>query len=83
MEKALVHGALSFNPTTGQLSCGRTRTTLTPMGDKFLSHLMKNAGQTTTYFTVTEAIWRVDFAKEIEPLRVFIRRLREKIGADH
>lgn len=80
--EALAYGGLSFDPSTGQLSFGRTQTTLTPIEGEVLSHLMRNAGQTSTYFDLAEAIWGVGFNEETESLRVFIRRLREKIEAD-
>ncbi len=80
--EALAYGGLSFDPPTGQLSHGRTRTTLTRIEGEVLSHLMRNAGQTSTYFALTEAIWGVGYNEETESLKVFIRRLREKIEAD-
>ncbi len=81
-EEALVYGGLSFDPSTGQLSHGRQRTTLTRIEGDVLSHLMRAAGQVSTYSALTEAIWGVGYQEETEALTVYIRRLRQKIEAD-
>ena len=80
--EALAYGGLSFDPPTGQLSHGRTRTTLTRIEGEVLSHLMKDAGQVSTYSALTEAIWGMGRQEETETLRVYIQRLRQKIEAD-
>lgn len=81
-EEALAYGGLSFDPPTGQLSHGRARTTLTRIEGQVLSHLMKDAGQVSTYSALTEAIWGMGRQEETETLRVYIQRLRQKIEAD-
>ena len=80
--EVLSYGELSFDPSTGQLSHGRTRMTLTRIEGEVLSHLMKDAGQVSTYSALTEAIWGTGRPEETETLRVYIQRLRQKIEAD-
>ncbi len=80
--ETLAYGELSVDPSTGELCHGRTRTTLTRIEGEVLSHLMKGAGQVSTYSALTEAIWGMGYQEDTEALRVYIGRLRQKIEAD-
>ncbi len=75
----LTCGPLHFNPVTRQLHNGTKETDLTRTEGAVLHHLMRNAGQVVTYKGLAESVWGDDYPGAVESLRVYIRRLREKI----
>jgi two-component system response regulator VicR len=81
-EEPLVCGELRFNPVTRQLLYGKTEINLTRTEGSILHFLMKNAGRVATYSSLAEAVWGEDYPDSVESLRVYIRRLREKIEPD-
>jgi two-component system KDP operon response regulator KdpE len=81
-ETPLVCGELRFNPVTRQLLNGQEETSLTRTEGSVLYQLMKSAGQVVTYSRLAESVWGEDYADSVDALRVYIRRLREKIEAD-
>ena len=78
-ETPIVYGALHFNPTTRQLLYDQREINLTRTEGSILHHLMRNAGQVVTYESLAESVWGEDYPGAIESLRVYIRRLREKV----
>jgi len=78
-ETPLVCGELRFDPTTRQLFRGEEEINLTRTEGNVLHFLMRNAGQTATYASLAEAVWGEDYPDSVDSLRVYIRRLREKI----
>jgi len=81
-EPELVCGELRFDPTTRQLFRGEEEIRLTRTEGSILHHLMRNAGQVMTYSSLAEAVWGEDYTDAVEGLRVYIRRLREKIETE-
>ena len=81
-DETLVFGKLSYAPTTRRLTNGGSEIDLTRTEGYILAHLMTNAGQVSTYSGLAEATWGDDYPGAAENLRVYIRRLREKIEAD-
>ena len=81
-ETPLVCGELRLNPDTRQLLNGQEETNLTRTEGSVLYQLMKNAGQVVTYSRLAESVWGEDYADSVDALRVYIRRLREKIETD-
>jgi len=82
-DELLVHGRLSYSPTTRRLTTGGgNEIDLTRTEGYVLDHLMRNAGQVSTYASLAEATWGDDYPGATENLRVYIRRLREKIETD-
>jgi two-component system response regulator VicR len=81
-DERLVHGKLSYAPATRQLTNGDDEIDLTRTEGYILAHLMRNAGQVSTYSGLAEVTWGDDYPGATENLRVYIRRLREKIEAD-
>jgi len=81
-DETLVFGKLSYTPNTRRLINGDTEIDLTRTEGYILAHLMTNAGQVSTYSSLSEAIWGDDYPGAAENLRVYIRRLREKIETD-
>jgi two-component system, OmpR family, response regulator VicR len=72
-------GPLVFNPSTGQLSLNQKDISLTPTEGRILIHLMRNAGQVVTHGSLADAVWGEDYPGAVDSLKVYIRRLREKL----
>ncbi len=75
-------GQLRFIPRTKQLYNGETEIKITPTEGSILECLMKNKGQVVTYSDLAEGVWGENFPDPVESLRVYVRRLRQKIEAD-
>ncbi len=78
----LVCGQLRLLPATRQLFKGETEINVTPTEASILEHLMKNGGQVVTYSDLAEAVWGDNYPDYIASLRVYVRRLRQKIEED-
>jgi two-component system response regulator VicR len=72
-------GQLSFSPPTGQLTYKNKEISLTPTEGRILHHLMRNAGQVVTHSSLADAVWGEDYPGAVDSLKVYIRRLREKL----
>jgi two-component system, OmpR family, response regulator VicR len=72
-------GPLNFNPLTGQLVFYKKEISLTPTEGRILHHLMRNAGQVVTHSSLADAVWGEDYPGAVDSLKVYIRRLREKL----
>jgi two-component system KDP operon response regulator KdpE len=55
---------------------------LTPTEYKLLYHLVRNAGYVLTHGTLLAKVWGREYVDEVDYLRVYVRRLREKLGDD-
>lgn len=75
-------GQLNFNPPTGQLTYNNKEISLTPTEGRILHHLMRNAGQVVTHSSLADAVWGEDYPGAVDSLKVYIRRLREKLEAE-
>ena len=58
------------------------RLDLTPTEYKLLYHLVRNAGHVLQHGTLLAKVWGREYVDEVDYLRVYIRRLREKLGDD-
>ena len=58
------------------------RLDLTPTEYKLLYHLVRNAGRILTHETLLSRIWGREYIDELDYLRVYIRRLRDKLHDD-
>jgi PAS domain S-box-containing protein len=81
-EAPVVCGPLRLDPSTRQLTYGTREIGLTAIEGRLLEHLMRNAGQVTTYSRLTEAVWGEDHPGAIDSLRVYIGYLRAKLEMD-
>lgn len=81
-EAPVTIGCLSFNPSTGQLNHNDKEINLTPTEGRILHHLMRNAGQVVTHSSLADAVWGEDYPGAVDSLKVYIRRLREKLEAE-
>ena len=55
---------------------------MTPTEYKLLYHLVRNAGHTLTHGTLLAKVWGREYRDEVDYLRVYVRRLRDKLGDD-
>jgi len=72
-------GNLRFIPSTFQLFYKDKEINLTRTEGLILQHLMKNYGQIVPYYSLAETVWGEDYPGSADSLKVYIRRLREKI----
>jgi two-component system KDP operon response regulator KdpE len=82
VETPLVCGALSLEPSTRQLLYNGKEIALTRTESEVLYRLMKNAGNVVTHSQLTEQVWGDDYENAGDSLKVYIRRLREKLETD-
>ncbi len=55
---------------------------LTPTEYNLLQHLVRHAGVVQSHETLLQRVWGPEYADEVEYLRVYVARLREKLGDD-
>jgi two-component system KDP operon response regulator KdpE len=55
---------------------------LTPTEYKLLYHLVRNAGTVLQHGTLLAKVWGREYVDEVDYLRVYVRRLRDKLGDD-
>ncbi len=58
------------------------RMDLTPTEYKLLYHLVRNAGHVLQHGTLLAKVWGREYIDEVDYVRVYVRRLREKLGDD-
>ncbi len=58
------------------------RLDLTPTEYKLLYHLVRNAGHVMQHGTLLAKVWGREYVDEVDYLRVYVRRLRDKLGDD-
>jgi two-component system KDP operon response regulator KdpE len=58
------------------------RLDLTPTEYKLLYHLVRNAGHIVEHGTLLAKVWGREYVDEVDYIRVYIRRLRDKLGDD-
>jgi two-component system, OmpR family, KDP operon response regulator KdpE len=58
------------------------RIELTPTEYQVLYHLVRNAGHVLQHGTLLAKVWGREYIDEVDYIRVYIRRLREKLGDD-
>lgn len=55
---------------------------LTPTEYRLLYHLVRNAGRVLPHGTLLARVWGREYIDEVDYLRVYVRRLRQKLGDD-
>jgi two-component system response regulator VicR len=81
-EAPIVCGPLRLDPSTFELTYRGKQISLTLIEGKIMCYLMQNAGHVVTHSRLGEVIWGEDYPGAVDSLRVYIRRLREKLEAD-
>jgi two-component system KDP operon response regulator KdpE len=75
-------GELEVDFARQEARLGGERLDLTPTEYKLLYHLVRNAGHILQHGTLLAKVWGREYVNEVDYIRVYIRRLREKLGDD-
>ena len=75
-------GDLEVDFARQEARLGGERLDLTPTEYKILYHLVRNAGHVLQHGTLLAKVWGREYVDEVDYIRVYIRRLREKLGDD-
>jgi DNA-binding response OmpR family regulator len=75
-------GELEVDFARQEARLGGERLALTPTEYKLLHHLVRNAGHVLTHGTLLAKVWGREYVDEVDYLRVYVRRLRDKLGDD-
>ena len=79
---SFVSGELEVDFGKQEVRLRGDRVALTPTEYKLLYHLVRNAGHVLQHGTLLAKIWGREYVDEVDYIRVYIRRLREKLGDD-
>ena len=75
-----VAGDLTVNFESEQVTVGGEPVELTPVEYKLLYHLVRNAGRLLPHRLLLDRVWGADYAASPDHLKVFVSRLRAKLG---
>lgn len=75
-------GSLIIDPSSHQVTVRGELVDLTPTEYKLLLYLAYNAGQVLTYDQILESVWGPGYEDSPTNVKVYIRRLRQKIEID-
>jgi len=75
-------GPMEMDFARQELRLDGEQVALTPTEYKLLYHLVRNAGYVLTHGTLLAKVWGREYVDEVDYLRVYIRRLRDKLGDD-
>jgi two-component system KDP operon response regulator KdpE len=75
-------GDLEVNFSAQEAHLKGVRLDLTPTEYKLLYHLVRNAGLILSHGTLLARVWGREYVDEVDYIRVYIRRLRAKLGDD-
>ncbi len=78
---AISVGDLQYDPARLEFIRKGKKIVLTRTEGDIMHVLMKNAGQLVPYYTIAEAVWGSD-AGAVEAIKVYVRRMREKLEDD-
>ncbi len=79
---SFVSGELEVDFARQEVRLRGERVELTPTEYKLLYHLVRNAGHVLQHGTLLAKVWGREYIDEVDYIRVYIRRLREKLGDD-
>lgn len=77
-----VAGAFSLDFATREVRVGGDVVTLTSTEYRLLEELVRHAGMVLSHQQLLERVWGPEYAREAHYLKVFVRRLRQKLGDD-
>jgi two-component system, OmpR family, KDP operon response regulator KdpE len=75
-------GELEMDFARQEVHLAGSRIELTPTEYKLLYHLVRNAGYVLPHGTLLAKVWGREYVDEVDYLRVYVRRLRDKLGDD-
>jgi len=73
---------LTVNLAERRVIVGGKRVKLTPTEYRLLAYLVENAGRVLTYRQLLEKVWGWEYMNDIDYVRIYIWRLRQKIEKD-
>jgi DNA-binding response OmpR family regulator len=71
---------VTLNPATHELHVRGERVALTTTEYRLLEVLMQHAGTALPHQYLLREVWGPEYHREVQYLRVFVRRLRQKLG---
>jgi two-component system KDP operon response regulator KdpE len=75
-------GEMEMDFAQQELRLAGRKVELTPTEYKLLYHLVRNSGYVLTHGTLLAKVWGREYVDEVDYLRVYVRRLRDKLGDD-
>ncbi len=72
-------GSLQFDSSSREIFNGKSRLSLTFTEGIILSHLVRSAGNVVSYASLAKNIWGEDHSDSKGAIKVYIRRLRQKL----
>ena len=78
-----VAGDLDIHFQSHQVALHGEPVRLTPVEYKLLYHLVRNAGRVLPHQTLIDRVWGADYGAPADYLKVFVSRLRAKLGPEH
>ena len=78
-QPSVIRGKLTLNLTNNEVCLGDQIVALTPTESRLLYVLMQNAEDTLSSKKISEEIWGEEYMNS-DPLRTYIRRLRDKLN---
>lgn len=79
---SLIRGELVADLSAHTVTLSGEKVELTPIEFDLLVYLMENTGRALTHQMILQHVWGESYGQEVEYLRVYIGRLRQKIEAD-
>ena len=81
LSNTVSYGMLHLDTSSGQLSMGTGSVCLTRTETLILNDLIISAGHAVTFTRLAETVWGTEYPNAEPTLRVYIRRLRQKVEA--
>jgi len=75
-------GCLAVNFARREVRVAGNPVRLTPLEYNLLYHLVRNAGQVLPHRTLLAKVWGQEYIDQVDYLKVYVRRLREKLEVD-
>jgi len=75
-------GNFQMDYGTRRVTVGDKQVRLTPIEYGLLYHLTRNAGRVMPHRTLLAKVWGREYTSELDYLKVYIRRLRHKLGEE-
>jgi two-component system KDP operon response regulator KdpE len=75
-------GNFQMDYSTRRVTVGDKQVRLTPIEYGLLYHLTRNAGRVLPHRTLLAKVWGREYTNELDYLKVYIRRLRHKLGEE-
>jgi len=80
--ESMVVGLLRLHALLHRVYVGDKEVALTPTENNILRHMMENVGHIVTYSSLAQQVWGDDYPDAPSTLKVYIKRLRQKLGDD-